>query len=52
MALNGDEQRLIGSANLHMPGRQVDPRKVQRDLWRLRQWERSRMQRAAQAVDH
>jgi hypothetical protein len=47
MALNGDEQRLIGSANLHMPGRQVDPRKVQRDLWRLRQWERSRLQRTA-----
>jgi hypothetical protein len=52
MGIKGDEQRLIGSANLHMPGRQVDPRKVQRDLWRLRQWERSRMQRAAQAVDH
>jgi hypothetical protein len=48
MALKGDEQRLIGSANLHLPGRQVDPRKVQRDLWRLRQWERSRLQRAAQ----
>jgi hypothetical protein len=48
MALKGDEQRLIGSANLHMPGRQVDPRKVQRDLWRLRQWERSRLQRTAQ----
>ena len=52
MALTGDEQRLIGSANLHLPGRQVDPRKVQRDLWRLRQWERSRMQRAAHAIDH
>ncbi len=49
MALKGDEQRLIASANLHLPGRQVDPRKVARDLWRLRQWERTRMERAARA---
>jgi hypothetical protein len=47
MALKGDEQRLINQANLHLPGRQVDPRKVQRDLWRLRQWERVRLERAA-----
>jgi hypothetical protein len=47
MALKGDEQRLIGQANLHLPGRQVDPRKVQRDLWRLRQWERARLEREA-----
>ncbi len=47
MALKGDEQRLISSANLHLPGRQVDPRKVQRDLWRLRQWERVRLERPA-----
>ena len=45
MALNGDERRLIGEANLHLPGRQVDPRKVARDLWRLRQWERTRLER-------
>jgi len=43
MALRGDERRLIGEANLHLPGRQVDPRKVQRDLWRLRQWESARI---------
>jgi hypothetical protein len=49
MALKGDEQRLITQANLHLPGRQVDPRKVQRDLWRLRQWERVRLERAARA---
>src|SRR3954449_10097386 len=49
MALKGDEQRLITSANLHLPGRQVDPRKVQRDLWRLRQWERVRLERAARS---
>ena len=47
MALQGDERRLIQEANLHLPGRQVDPRKVQRDLWRLRQWERSRLERKA-----
>ncbi len=45
MALKGDERRLIQEANLHLPGRQVDPRKVQRDLWRLRQWERTRLER-------
>ena len=31
--------------NLHLPGRQVDPKKVQRDLWRLRQWESARLDR-------
>jgi hypothetical protein len=41
MALTGDERRLIGTANMHLPGRQIDPRQVKRDLWRLRQWERS-----------
>jgi hypothetical protein len=45
MGLRGDEPRLIGSANLHRPGRQLDPRKVARDLWRLRQWERGRLER-------
>lgn len=49
MALTGDERRLIGTANMHLPGRQVDPRQVRRDLWRLSQWERSRMRRRAAA---
>ena len=40
MALTGDEQRLIATANLHLAGRQVDPRQVRRDLWRLSEWER------------
>ena len=40
MALTGDEERLVQSANLHLPGRQVDPRQVRRDLWRLSEWER------------
>jgi len=42
MALTGDERRLIETANLHLPGRQLDPRQLRRDLWRLRQWERER----------
>jgi hypothetical protein len=41
MALTGDERRLIDTANMHLPGRQLDPVKVKRDLWRLRQWERT-----------
>ena len=47
MALTGDERRLIETANLHLPGRQLDPRQVKRDLWRLRQWERARARAAA-----
>ncbi len=43
MALKGDERRLINSANMHLPGRQVDPKQVRRDLWRLGQWERRRI---------
>lgn len=45
MALKGDERRLISEANMHLPGRQIDPRQVQRDLWRLKQWERERLAR-------
>ena len=47
MALTGDERRLISMANMHLPGRQIDPRQVTRDLWRLSQWERARMRQAA-----
>ena len=46
MALTGDERRLIATANMHLPGRQVDPKQVRRDLWRLSQWERDRLRRA------
>ena len=42
MALTGDERRLITTANMHLPGRQVDPKQVRRDLWRLSEWERAR----------
>jgi hypothetical protein len=43
MALTGDERRLISTANMHLPGRQLDPVAVKRDLWRLSQWERAWM---------
>jgi hypothetical protein len=39
MALSGDERRLIADANMHVPGKQLDPVQVRRDLLRLRQWE-------------
>jgi hypothetical protein len=42
MMIKADEERLIRDANLHLPGRQVDPQQVRRDLWRLREWERAR----------
>jgi hypothetical protein len=40
MALAADERRLIADANMHLPGRQVDPERVARDLARLARWER------------
>jgi hypothetical protein len=40
MALNADERQLIEAANMHLPGRQVDPEQVRRDLARLTRWER------------
>jgi hypothetical protein len=46
MALKGDERRLITAANMHLPGRQVDPRQLQRDIWRLGRWERERLERS------
>ncbi len=49
MALTGDERRLIATANMHLPGRQVDPVQIKRDLWRLSQWERARMRAQARS---
>jgi hypothetical protein len=40
MALKADERRLIEQANMHLPGRQIDPEQVRRDLARLTRWER------------
>ena len=42
MALAGDERTLIGEANMHLPGRQVDPERVRRDLLRIARWEEQR----------
>jgi hypothetical protein len=42
MALTADERCLIGEANMHLPGRQIDPDRVRRDLVRLSRWERER----------
>jgi hypothetical protein len=50
MALTGDERRLIEMANMHFPGRQVDPKRVRRDLWRLGEWERQRLERARRSA--
>jgi hypothetical protein len=45
MALTADERRLIADANMHLPGRQIDPDRVRRDLVRLARWERERAHR-------
>ncbi|HYM54329.1 MAG TPA: hypothetical protein VES97_03125 [Solirubrobacteraceae bacterium] len=50
MALTADERRLVGEANMHLPGRQVDPDRVRRDLVRLSRWERERIGRRADSV--
>jgi hypothetical protein len=42
MALTSDESRVIGQANMHLVGRQHDPARLRRDLWRLGEWERRR----------
>ena len=48
MALTSDERRLIAAANMHLPGRQLDPAQVMRDLWRLSRWERARLSGGAE----
>ena len=45
MALTSDESRVIRRANMHLVGRQLDPARVRRDLWRLAEWERRRKRR-------
>jgi hypothetical protein len=39
MALRADEHELIGTANVHPLGRQLDPAMVRHDLAALRQWQ-------------
>lgn len=38
MTLHGGERDLIETANMHVPGHQLDPGQVRRDLARLREW--------------
>jgi hypothetical protein len=45
MALTSSESRVIRRANMHLVGRQLDPARVRRDLWRLGEWERRRHRR-------
>jgi hypothetical protein len=46
MALRADEHELIGTANVHPLGRQLDPAMVRRDLAALRAW-RDQQEKAA-----
>jgi hypothetical protein len=50
MALTADERRLVADANMHLPGRQIDPDSVRRDLLRLSRWERERLGQQADNV--
>jgi hypothetical protein len=47
MALTSDEDRVIRRANMHLVGRQLDPARLRRDLWRLAEWERRHRWREA-----
>jgi hypothetical protein len=49
MALTSDESRVIRRANMHLVGRQLDPARIRRDLWRLAEWDRRRQSRRATA---
>jgi hypothetical protein len=50
MALTSDERGFIGEANMHPPGRLVDPKHVRRDLWRLAEWERHWLERGRRSA--
>jgi hypothetical protein len=50
MALTADERRLVTEANMHLPGRQIDPGRVRRDLLRLARWEHERSGRRVDSV--
>ena len=38
MAIRGDELALLAEANIHPPGRQIDPDQARRDVIRLGEW--------------
>jgi hypothetical protein len=50
MAITADERRLISEANMHLPGRQLDPEQVREDLARLARWECERAGRARRGL--
>jgi hypothetical protein len=50
IALSADERRLVGEANMHLPGRQVDRDVVRRDLSRLARWEHGRRRGSVRAA--
>ncbi len=50
MALQADERGLVADANMHLPGRQLDPQRVRRDLLRLARWDRERGGAGVEAV--
>lgn len=47
MSLRARERELIAEANMNLPGRQVDPGQVRRDLIRLREWRAIKARAAA-----
>jgi hypothetical protein len=47
MSLRAGERELISVANMHIPGRRLDPGQVARDLIRLREWRARRVRAAA-----
>jgi hypothetical protein len=47
MSLRAEERQLISVANMHVPGRQLDPGQVGRDLLRLREWRARRVDAVA-----
>ncbi|MGA8217123.1 MAG: hypothetical protein WB771_01030 [Solirubrobacterales bacterium] len=52
MALRADEHELIGTANVHPLGRQLDPAMVRRDLSSLLAWKRSKEVGAEERAEH
>jgi hypothetical protein len=50
MALTADERGLINGANMHLPGRQIDPDLIRRDLARLARWDRERASAQPESV--
>jgi hypothetical protein len=47
LSLRSGERNLIARANMHVPGRQLDPDQVRRDLHGLRAWRVTRARAAA-----